>query len=106
MSFVRYNTHVCQEERAMKKFALSLLVGSMLCPCVQAQIRVEGGDGNTVEIGPNGIQLNAPANGGTNLHIGPGGINGVAGGNTRLNLSPGRGTIKTSGNTSRHSTTH
>lgn len=53
-----------------------------------AQLHVEGSDGNSVTIGPGGIEIHSPQKG-THLNISPGGISGVTGKNKNLLIAPG-----------------
>jgi hypothetical protein len=75
---------------------LSMLLSSSACP---AQINVQTEDGNSVTIGPDGINIQSPSKG-TNLNISPSGITGVTGKPskaTRLNIkSPSGSTVSRS----------
>jgi hypothetical protein len=76
--------------------ALAVTLGIALAPACLAQLQVQNGNGETVTIGPNGINVQSPTGGATNLNITPNGISGVAGGNTHVNISPGGvGTVTT-----------
>ncbi len=71
----------------MKELLVALTVGFLFCPAAFSQINVQTEDGNTVTIGPDGINVQSKD---TNLNIGPGGIHGVAGGQkTRINMGSG-----------------
>lgn len=87
----------------MRVFAAVAACVLLCSPACMAQINVQGEDGSTVSIGPNGISINGTNTGSrANVKLGPGGIQIDSendGNRSRVNL--GAGSYSTGGGTSR-----
>ncbi len=87
----------------MRVFAAVAACLLLCAPAGMAQINVQGEDGSTVSIGPNGISINGTNTGSrANVKLGPGGIQiDSANGGNRSRVNLGAGSYSTGGGTSR-----
>lgn len=87
----------------MRVFAAVAACVLLCAPAGMAQINVQGEDGSTVSIGPNGISINGTNTGSrANVKLGPGGIQiDSANGGNRSRVNLGAGSYSTGGGTSR-----